>query len=65
LNKIQSDVNCWIKEIRKITEFEYDISRGTAFQEINLWLNMETALEGIDKKLKSDEIGIYIYIFSF
>ncbi|CAG8621164.1 6805_t:CDS:10, partial [Dentiscutata erythropus] len=56
LNKLQSDLNSWIKEIQKITNLTYDLSSGTAIHEINFWLNMETALERVDKQLKSNQI---------
>jgi len=62
LNKIQSDVYSWIKEIRKVTELNHDLSSGTAIQEVNFWLSMEIALEAIDEKLKSDEIGIIFFL---
>ncbi|CAI2172645.1 16667_t:CDS:10, partial [Funneliformis geosporum] len=62
LNKLQGDVNGWIKEIKKVTELTRDPSSGTAIQEINFWLSMETALEGIDEQLKSDEIELTLSI---
>ena len=66
MNKLQVDVNGWIKEIEKVTASKHDPSKGTAIQEINFWLSMEEALEGIEEKLKSDEIGmIFIMITAF
>ncbi len=65
MNKIQSDVNSWIREIKKVTELNRDPSSGTAIQEVNFWLSMETALEGIDEKLKSDEIGMLLLLLLF
>ncbi|CAG8677057.1 16017_t:CDS:2, partial [Acaulospora colombiana] len=56
LNKLQGDVNGWIKEIQKVTKLSRDPSNGTAIQEINFWLGMETALEDINERLKSDQI---------
>ncbi|CAG8466762.1 5969_t:CDS:10, partial [Racocetra fulgida] len=56
LNKLQGDVNGWIKEIQKVTKLSRDPASGTAMQEINFWLSMETALEGVDEQLKSDQI---------
>ncbi|KAJ3099515.1 hypothetical protein HDU96_010687, partial [Phlyctochytrium bullatum] len=54
LNRLQSDVNGWIKEIHKVTKFHRDPSTGTASQEINYWLSMERALSQIEEQLKSD-----------
>jgi len=56
LNKIQSDVNNWIKEIQKVTHLSRDPSSGTASQEINFWLSLERNLHNIEDQLKSDEI---------
>ena len=57
LNKLQGDVNGWIKEIQKVTKMSRDPASGTAIQEINFWLSMERALEKIDEQLKSDQIS--------
>ncbi|CAG8791988.1 1810_t:CDS:2, partial [Cetraspora pellucida] len=62
LNKLQSDVNGWIKEIQKVTKLSRDPASGTAMQEINFWLSMETALEGVDEQLKSDQIVLTLDI---
>ncbi|KAJ3090057.1 hypothetical protein HK102_004799, partial [Quaeritorhiza haematococci] len=56
LNKLQGDVNSWIKEIQKVTKLSRDPASGTASQEINFWLNMERALAQIEEQLKSDQI---------
>ncbi|KAJ1930559.1 dynein heavy chain [Tieghemiomyces parasiticus] len=56
LNRLQGDVNGWIKEIQKVTKLSRDPASGTASQEINFWLSMERALERIDTQLKSDEV---------
>ncbi|KAJ3032718.1 hypothetical protein HDV00_007194 [Rhizophlyctis rosea] len=56
LNKLQSDVNGWIKEIQKVTKLSRDPASGTASQEINFWLSMERALAQIEEQLKSEEI---------
>jgi dynein heavy chain 1 len=39
LNSLQSGVNRWIKEIKKVTKLDRDPSSGTALQEISFWLN--------------------------
>ena len=56
LNRLQSDVNSWIKEIQKITKLDRDPANGSASQEINFWISMERALAGIEDQLKSDAI---------
>jgi len=65
LNKLQADVNGWIKEIQKVTKLSRDPASGTAIQEINFWLSMETALAGVDEQLKSDQICMSQYIHFF
>ena len=56
LNDIQNTVNTWIKSIQAITKSSRDPERGSAAQEINFWLSMETALEGVEAQLRSDGI---------
>ncbi|KTW31656.1 dynein heavy chain [Pneumocystis jirovecii RU7] len=62
LNSLQSNVNFWIKSIQTITKISHDPTSGTALQEINFWLNMETSLENIEKQLKSDGIVLTLEI---
>ncbi|KAL1922601.1 uncharacterized protein VTP21DRAFT_10140 [Calcarisporiella thermophila] len=62
LNKLQGDVNGWIKEIQKVTKLSRDPASGTAIQEVNFWLSMERALEKIEEQLKSDEIVLTLDI---
>ncbi|KAJ1982313.1 dynein heavy chain [Dimargaris xerosporica] len=62
LNRLQNDVNGWIKEIQKVTKLTRDPASGTASQEINFWLSMERALEKIDEQLKSDEIVLTLEV---
>lgn len=56
LNKLQGEVNSWIKEVQNVTKLNRDVASGTASQEVNFWLSLEKALEGIDEQLKSDPI---------
>ncbi|KAK6094055.1 dynein heavy chain [Batrachochytrium dendrobatidis] len=56
LNKLQSDVNEWIKEIQKLTLLDRDPESGSARQEIEFWIALERALNHIDLQLHSDEI---------
>lgn len=58
LNKLQADVNSWIKEIQTVTKLSRDVSSGTASQEINFWLSMENELESIEGQLKGDEVSL-------
>ncbi|CAG8537602.1 36677_t:CDS:10 [Gigaspora margarita] len=62
LNKLQSDVNNWIKEINKVIKLSRDPSSGTTIQEINFWLNKETVLEEIKNQIKSVQIGLTLDI---
>lgn len=56
LNSLQTHVNQWIKSIQTITRMSRDAQSGTATQEINFWINMETALEDIEAQLGSDGV---------
>ncbi|CAG8678081.1 5195_t:CDS:1, partial [Paraglomus occultum] len=56
LNKLQSEVNGWVKKIQKVTQLEQDPATVTASQEINFWLNMEKSLEAIERQVKSEEV---------
>lgn len=62
LNNLQSTVNAWIKSIQSITKMSRDTESGTATQEINFWLSMESALEGIEDQLRSDGVQLTLEI---
>jgi len=51
-------VNSWIKSIQAVTKLTRDVSSGTASQEINFWLSLERALEGIEAQLRSEEVNM-------
>ncbi|KAF8477357.1 dynein heavy chain, N-terminal region 1-domain-containing protein [Kalaharituber pfeilii] len=56
LNALQTTVGSWVKSIRSVAEMSRDMENGTATQEINFWLSMETALRGIEDQLRSDGV---------
>ena len=58
MNNLQSTVNSWIKSIQAITKLTRDPVTRTATQEINFWLSLEQALEGIENQLRSDEVNM-------
>ncbi|KAK1752146.1 dynein heavy chain, cytoplasmic [Echria macrotheca] len=62
LNSLQATVNNWIKSIQVITKMTRDPSTGTANQEINFWLSMESALEGIEAQLRSEGVTLTLEI---
>lgn len=62
LNKLQSDVNTWVKEIQTVTKLDRDVAAGTASQEVNFWLSMERAQESIEQQLRSDPIVLTLDI---
>ncbi|KAK0701769.1 dynein heavy chain, N-terminal region 1-domain-containing protein [Lasiosphaeria miniovina] len=62
LNNLQATVNNWIKSIQVITKMTRDPTTGTANQEINFWLSMESALEGIENQLRSDGVMLTLDI---
>jgi dynein heavy chain 1 len=62
LNNLQSIVNGWIKSIQAITKMSRDANSGTATQEINFWLSMESALEGIEAQLRGEGVALTMEI---
>ncbi|KAG6819964.1 hypothetical protein H0H93_006940, partial [Arthromyces matolae] len=60
LNSLQAHVNSWIKAIQAVTKLNRDVASGTASQEINFWLSLERALDGIETQLRSDEVNMVI-----
>ncbi|KAG9047039.1 hypothetical protein FS837_003176 [Tulasnella sp. UAMH 9824] len=60
LNTLQGHVNIWIKSIQGVTKLSRDVSSGTASQEINFWLSLERALEGIEAQLRSDAVNMVL-----
>ncbi|QPG94731.1 Dynein heavy chain cytoplasmic [Epichloe festucae Fl1] len=68
LNRLQANVNTWIKSIQGITKMTKDPSSGanqefsTASQEVNFWLSMESALEGIEGQLRSEGVLLTLEI---
>lgn len=60
LNSLHGHVNMWIKAIQSVTKLTRDVVSGTASQEINFWLSLERALDGIEAQLRSDEVNMVI-----
>ncbi|KAF2473666.1 uncharacterized protein BDR25DRAFT_256486 [Lindgomyces ingoldianus] len=58
LNGLQATVNGWIKSIQNITRTSRDAQTGTATQEINFWLSMESRLEDIEAQLSSPGVKL-------
>ncbi|KAL4887486.1 dynein heavy chain, N-terminal region 1-domain-containing protein [Aspergillus karnatakaensis] len=56
VNSLQNTANGWIKSIQTIAKMSRDPESGSAAQEINFWLSMETALHNIDNQLKTDGV---------
>lgn len=62
LNNLQATVNNWIKSIQIVTKMTRDPGTGTANQEINFWLSMESALEGIENQLRGEGVLLTLEI---
>ncbi|KIN00492.1 hypothetical protein OIDMADRAFT_125387 [Oidiodendron maius Zn] len=62
LNNLQSIVNGWIKSIQAVTKMSRDPTSGTATQEINFWISMESTLEKIELQLRSDGVMLTLDI---
>ncbi|KAJ6144523.1 hypothetical protein N7470_008418 [Penicillium chermesinum] len=57
-NSIQNTVNGWIRSIQTITKMSRDPDGESASPEVNFWLSMESALEGIEAQLQSDGVRL-------
>ncbi|KAJ5782973.1 hypothetical protein N7457_004747 [Penicillium paradoxum] len=57
-NSIQSVVNGWIRSIQTITKMSRDPDSESASPEVNFWLSLEAALEGIDAQLESEGVRL-------
>ncbi|KAJ6102543.1 hypothetical protein N7486_004970 [Penicillium sp. IBT 16267x] len=57
-NSIQNTVNGWIRSIQTITKMSRDPEGDSASPEVNFWLSMESALEGIEGQLQSDGVKL-------
>ncbi|KAJ5817741.1 Dynein heavy chain domain-2 [Penicillium robsamsonii] len=55
-NSIQNVVNGWIRSIQTITKMSRDPDSESASPEVNFWLSLEAALEGIDAQLQSEGV---------
>lgn len=63
LNQLNASVNNWIKSIQDITKMiSKDNTNGSATQEINFWLSMESALEEIESQLRSPGVNFTLDI---
>ncbi|KAJ5496798.1 Dynein heavy chain domain-2 [Penicillium fimorum] len=57
-NSIQNVVNGWIRSIQTITKMSRDPDSESASPEVNFWLSLETALEGIEAQLQSEGVRL-------
>ncbi|KAJ5412924.1 hypothetical protein N7465_005229 [Penicillium sp. CMV-2018d] len=57
-NSIQNVVNGWIRSIQTITKMTRDPDSESASPEVNFWLSLEAALEGIDAQLQSEGVKL-------
>lgn len=58
LNQLQAHVNQWIRSIQAVTKLNREVSSGTALQEINFWLHLESVLDSVEAQLRSDEVAM-------
>ena len=62
LNDLQNTVNNWIKSIQAVTKMSRDPDSGSATQEINYWLHLESALKSIDAQTRNDGVQLTLDI---
>lgn len=58
LNKLQQDVNTWIKEIQKVTMLTKDPHLLSTRGELEFWLDMEKGLCKLEEGLRGDTITL-------
>lgn len=62
LNDLQNTVNHWIKSIQAVTKMSRDPDSGSATQEINFWIHLESALKNIDLQTRNDGVQLTLDI---
>lgn len=62
LNKLQAMANDWIRQIREFTKQADERPVGTATQEKNFWLAMESAIESIEEQLAGPGVSLTMKI---
>ncbi len=62
LNDLQNTVNNWIKSIQAVTKMSRDPDSGSATQEINYWIQLESALKNIDLQTRNDGVQLTLDI---
>jgi dynein heavy chain 1 len=62
LNKLQAMANDWIRQIREFTKQADERPVGSATQEKNFWLAMETAIESIEEQLAGPGVSLTMKI---
>ena len=58
LNDLQNTVNQWIKSIQAVAKMSRDPDSGSATQEINYWIALESALKNIDAQTRTDGVQL-------
>lgn len=61
-NSLTNHLNNWIKDIRVVTKLCDSSECGSAQQEINFWLSLESALKRIEDELSSDGVQLTLAI---
>ena len=58
IKRLEKVVTQWIRDIRKITQMNNDITAGSGQQEINFWISIERSLENIQEQLTDERVLI-------
>ena len=64
LNSVQNHVNSWVKSIQSMTKLVKESECGTASQEINFWISLESALAGVEQRLQSPGVQLTLDILN-
>ena len=64
INKLQSLANDWIRQIRDFTKQADERAVGSASQEKNFWLAMESAIDSIEEQLAGSGVQLTMRILT-
>jgi dynein heavy chain 1 len=62
LNKLQQDVNTWIRDIQKVTILTKDPPLRSTRGELDFWLDMEKGLLKLEAALRADTVSLTLSI---
>lgn len=65
LNSVQTIVNEWVRSIQSLTRMDRDVSEGSALDEANFWISMESSLTAIQEQLDSSDVQLSLEVLKY